>query len=260
MQPLALLPQSEARALRGVLFDLDDTLLDHGKLTEVAYSALFRLRESGLELYAVTGRPLAWVRLLARLFPIDGGVGENGGGMVGPGGELVDSVTPAVRGERTARLAELVKAVRAEFPALEPADDAAERLTDFTFDIGERQKVAAPVVERVTAFARERGATVHVSSVHLHVGFDPVDKASGVVRLLKALRHVDATLALRRYAFVGDSENDAACFGAFRSTIGVANLRGKPTLAPRFITEAPRGRGIAELARILGALRASAEC
>jgi len=260
MQPLALLPQSEARALRGVLFDLDDTLLDHGKLTEVAYSALFRLRESGLELYAVTGRPLAWVRLLARLFPIDGGVGENGGGMVGPSGELIDSVAPAVRAGRTERLAQLVKAVRAEFPALAAADDADERTTDFTFDIGERQRVAVEVVERVAAFARERGATVHVSSVHLHVGFDAVDKASGVVRLLKALRGVDATLALRRYAFVGDSENDAACFGAFRTTIGVANLRGRPTLAPRFITEAPRGRGIAELARVVGALRASAEC
>ena len=259
MQPLALLPQSEARGLAGFLFDLDDTLLDHGKLTEVAYSALFRLRESGLELYAVTGRPLTWVRLLARLFPIDGGVGENGGGMVGPGGELVDNVTAAVRAERTARLAELVKAVRAAFPALEPADDASERITDFTFDIGERQKVEPPVVERVTAFARERGATVHVSSVHLHVGFDAVDKASGVVRLLKALRAVDATRALRRYAFVGDSENDAACFGAFKTTIGVANLRGRPTLAPRFITAAPRGRGIAELARVVGALRASAE-
>jgi hydroxymethylpyrimidine pyrophosphatase-like HAD family hydrolase len=100
---------------------------------------------------------------------------------------------------------------------------------------------------------------VHVSSVHLHVGFDAVDKASGVVRLLRALHGIDPTLALRRYAFIGDSENDAACFGAFRTTAGVKNLRGRPTLAPRFVTEAPRGRGVAELARVLGALRASAE-
>jgi HAD superfamily hydrolase (TIGR01484 family) len=259
MQPLAHLTRSEACALRGVLFDLDDTLLDHGKLTEAAYSALFRLRESGLELYAVTGRPLAWVRLLARLFPIDGGVGENGGGMVGQGGEGIDSVTVDVRAARNARLVDLVRATRTAFPDLQPADDASERLTDFTFDVGERQRVEPAVVERVTAFARERGATVHVSSVHLHVGFDAVDKASGVVRLLRALHGIDPTLALRRYAFIGDSENDAACFGAFRTTVGVANLRGRPTLAPRFVTEAARGRGVAELARVLGALRASAE-
>jgi len=259
MQSLTTLPQAEARALRGVLFDLDDTLLDHGKLTEVAYSALFRLRESGLELYVVTGRPLAWVRLVGRLFPVDGGVGENGGVMVGPGGQALDAVSPAERERRTTRLAELVREIRREFPDLEPPDDASERLSDYTFDVGERRTVEPAVVERVSAFARERGATVHVSSVHLHVGYDAVDKASGAVRMLRALKGIDPTAALARYAFVGDSENDAACFGAFHTTVGVANLRGRPTLAPRFITEAPRGRGVAELARVLSALRASAE-
>jgi len=259
MQPLSTLTQAEARGLRGLLFDLDDTLLDDGKLSEAAYSALFRLRESGLELYVVTGRPIAWVRLIGRLFPVDGGVGENGGVMVGAGGVTMDAVAPAERARRIERLAALVVEIRAAFPDVEPPDDASERLSDFTFDVGEKHQVPAARVAELAAFARERGATVHVSSVHLHVGFDAVDKASGVVRLLRTLRGVDATVALGRYAFVGDSENDAACFGAFKTTVGVANLRGKPTLAPRFITEAPRGRGIAELARVLGALRASAE-
>jgi HAD superfamily hydrolase (TIGR01484 family) len=259
MKPLAALDPSEARALRGVLFDLDDTLLDHGKLTEAAYSALFRLREAGLELYAVTGRPLTWVRLLARLFPVDGGVGENGGVLVGPGGAALDTVVPTERAARRARLTALVTEVRRAFAELEPADDASERLSDFTFDIGEHRRVAPERVAEVATFARARGATVHVSSVHLHVGFDSVDKASGAVRLLRQLAGVDPSVAVTRYAFVGDSENDAACFSAFRTTIGVANLRGRPTLAPRFLTTAPRGRGVAELARVLLALRASAE-
>lgn len=259
MKPLAALTSAEARALRGVLFDLDDTLLDHGKLTEGAYSALFRLREAGLELYAVTGRPSAWVRLMARLFPVNGGVGENGGGLVGPGGKVLDAVSTNERAARSARLATLVAEVRRAFAELEPADDASERVTDFTFDIGEHRRVAPERVAELSAFARARGATVHVSSVHLHVGFDAVDKASGSVRLLRMLADVDPSTATTRYAFVGDSENDAACFGAFRTTIGVANLRGRPTLAPRFLTTAPRGEGIAELARVLGALRASAE-
>jgi hydroxymethylpyrimidine pyrophosphatase-like HAD family hydrolase len=100
---------------------------------------------------------------------------------------------------------------------------------------------------------------VFVSSVHLHVGFDPIDKASGAVALLRALRDTDATAALTRYAFIGDSENDAACFAAFRTSIGVANLRGRPTLRPRFMTRGARSAGFAEMARTLGALRASAE-
>jgi HAD superfamily hydrolase (TIGR01484 family) len=256
MARLSSLGADEVGRLRGLLFDLDDTLLDHGKLSEAAYSALFRLKEHGFELYAVTGRPLGWVRLLSRLFPIDGGVAENGGMLIGAGGLVLDGISPEQRAQRTTRLATLVADIKRAFPAIEPPDDAGERLTDYTFDIGERKTVAPDEIARVTAFARERGATVHVSSVHLHVGFDPVDKASGVVRLLKRLQNVDPTAALARYAFIGDSENDAACFAAFHTTIGVQNLKGRPSLRPRFITDAPRGQGFAELAAHLVALKA----
>jgi HAD superfamily hydrolase (TIGR01484 family) len=259
MLPLTALGRAEALGLDGLLFDLDDTLLDHGALTEQAYAALFRLREAGLRLYVVTGRPLGWVRLLARLFPVDGGVAENGGALVGPGGRQLELEPQTVRSERTRRLRELVGEIEGAFPELEPPDDVGERVTDYTFDVGESRTVDAETVRRLTAFARERGATVHVSSVHLHVGYDATDKASGAVRLLEALSGVDPTRALSRYAFVGDSENDAACFGAFKTTIGVANLRGRPTLLPRYITRAERGAGFAELARTLGSLRASAE-
>jgi HAD superfamily hydrolase (TIGR01484 family) len=258
MQPLAELERAEALALRGLLFDLDDTFIDEGKLTEAAYSSLFRLREAGLELYIVTGRPLGWVRLFSRLFPVDGGVAENGGALV-VNGKLLEMATPPERARRRAQLDALVALLRETFPDLEPVRDPSERLSDFTFDIGEEAHVDASRVRDVAAFARERGATVFVSSVHLHVGYDPVDKASGTLALLRALHDVDATAALARYAFIGDSENDAACFAAFRTSIGVANLRGRPTLRPRFITRGARSAGFAEMARTLGALRASAE-
>jgi hydroxymethylpyrimidine pyrophosphatase-like HAD family hydrolase len=153
-------------------------------------------------------------------------------------------------------LVELVRALHERFPELVPPDDVSERVTDYTFDIGEKQRVPRDVVEAVAAFARERGATVHVSSVHLHVGYDAVDKASGAVNLLRRLTAIDPTAALHSYAFVGDSENDAACFAAFRTTVGVANLSGRPSLRPRYITEKARGEGFAELAAVLTARRA----
>jgi HAD superfamily hydrolase (TIGR01484 family) len=258
MQPLAALERSEALALRGLLFDLDDTFIDEGKITEAAYSSLFRLREAGLELYIVTGRPLGWVRLFSRVFPVDGGVAENGGALV-VNGRLLEVTPPLERARRRAELDALVSLMRETFPDIEPVRDPSERLSDFTFDIGEEALVDAARVREAAAFAREKGATVFVSSVHLHVGFDPVDKASGAVALLRALHDVDATGALARYAFIGDSENDAACFAAFRTSIGVANLRGRPTLRPRFVTRGVRSAGFAEMARTFGALRASAE-
>jgi hypothetical protein len=48
MKPLSHLTATEAKGLRGLLFDLDDTVLDEGRLTEHAYGALFRLSRAGL--------------------------------------------------------------------------------------------------------------------------------------------------------------------------------------------------------------------
>ena len=61
MKALSSLGAEEARRLRGLLFDLDDTLLSHGVLTRAAYGALWDLRDAGLALVAVTGRPSGWV-------------------------------------------------------------------------------------------------------------------------------------------------------------------------------------------------------
>src|ERR1700733_14429647 len=78
MLPILNLPTLVPAGLRGLLFDLDDTLLDHSKLSEAAYSSLFRLREAGFELYAVTGRPAGWAATIVNQWPISGAVAENG--------------------------------------------------------------------------------------------------------------------------------------------------------------------------------------
>jgi HAD superfamily hydrolase (TIGR01484 family) len=249
MRPITALAQDAARRLRGLLFDLDDTLLDHAKLTEAAYSSLFRLREAGFESYAVTGRPAGWAAVIARQWPIDGAVAENGALAYvadARGLHTLDPVEGAERGRRQAALAALVAEVRAEFPELVPADDVPLRRTDFTFDIGEHERVPRERVARVKAFAEARGASTLASSVHLHLSFDREDKASGAVRLIRSLRGLDPSSILTRYAFIGDSENDASCFAAFHASIGVHNLSGRPTLTPRYITTRERGAGFVE--------------
>jgi HAD superfamily hydrolase (TIGR01484 family) len=249
MLPVNSLSKRAAGRLRGLLFDLDDTLLDHAKLSEAAYSSLFRLREAGFESYAVTGRPAGWAAVIARQWPIDGAVAENGAiAFVADerGLHTFDPVPESERERRKAALAALVAEVRAEFPELVPADDVPLRRTDFTFDIGEQEHVPRERVALVRAFAEARGASTLASSVHLHLSFDREDKASGVVRLIRALRGVDPSAILARYAFIGDSENDAACFAAFQHSIGVRNLSGRATLTPRYRTTRERGAGFAE--------------
>lgn len=251
MKPIASLSATEAARLRGVCFDLDDTLLDHGHLREETYSALFRLREAGLSLYGVTGRPAGWAEVLARLFPVQAVVAENGAVVCARREERVltlDSVDAAERAARDRRLAELLQKFRERFADFEPADDVRARISDRTFDIGEFRQVGARRVQEASAFLREQGARTFVSSVHLHVTFDHADKASGAVRVLAADSGLDATAVRHAFAYLGDSENDASCFAAFSVSIGVANLRGRATLRPRYITTQPMGAGVVEAA------------
>lgn len=254
MKSITALSSAEASTLTGLLFDLDDTVLDDGRLGEAAYSALFRLREAGLRLIAVTGRPASWAELVARQWPVDAAIAENGPiGWSRDGAHLVrfDSVDVDERNRRAARLTALVEVVRRELPELVPADDVNGRVTDFAFDINEHHRATEETIARAVELGRAQGATSFRSSVHLHFTFDRLDKATGALRYLRLRHQVDPTAARRLFAFIGDSENDAPCFAAFRTTIAVANLRGRPSLAPRFITEAPKGLGFAEAARIL---------
>lgn len=258
MRPISELPAAEAQGLDGLLFDLDDTLLDHGKLGEAAYASLFRLRESGLRLIAVTGRPAGWGEVLVRQWPIDGAVTENGAVALFAGEEGVrrlDAASEEERRRRRVRVAEIVAAVAEAHPEVHPADDVAARVSDFTFDIGERHRVAPEVVHAVARLARERGARTFTSSVHLHVTFDGDDKATGAVRLIRFLYGTDPTLARLRWAFIGDSENDASCFAGFRTTIAVQNFSGRPTVGPRYLTPGARGGGFGQAATALVARR-----
>jgi HAD superfamily hydrolase (TIGR01484 family) len=258
MLPIERLTEEESRGLRVLLFDLDDTLLTGGRLEEAAYRALFRLRESGLELVAVTGRPLGWVEVIARQWPIAGAVAENGAVACARGASARLEIIDFGEGERQARrtrLGEITDILRARFPELRPSDDVHARRSDFTFDIGEHERVDEETILAVRRLAHGLGARTMASSVHVHVTLDGLDKASGAARFLARRLGMDPTESRVHAAFIGDSENDAACFGAFRTTLGVANLRGRPTVAPRFVTEAPRGAGFAEAAAVIVARR-----
>jgi HAD superfamily hydrolase (TIGR01484 family) len=252
--------RADARALQGVLFDLDDTVLTEGRLTLAALRALYQLHEQGLVLVGVTGRPAAWGQVLARQWPVTGMVTENG--IITLAKEhnrirVYDRATPDERKERRARLMQLVSEISSTFPELEPSDDVAGRFADYSFDIAEATTVDGNVVKAASELARERGARVVQSSIQLHVSFDGDDKASGVLRFLGARLGVDASSARYRFAFVGDSENDAPCFAAFQHSFGVANLRGRASLLPRYKASRPAGDGFAEIASAILEARAA---
>ncbi len=260
MLPLSALGRDEARGLRGLFFDLDDTVLAHGKLGESAYSMVHRLAASGLDLFALTGRPLSFADFIARTWPVRGAIGENGAvGVLAEGGRVnvVDPLPEEERARRRARLAALVLRVRSACPALVPSDDCHYRWTDFTFDIGEHERADEADIRVATELGFAARARVTRSSIHLHLSFDRHDKASGAVAFLARSLGEDGTRALRTFAFVGDSDNDAPAFAAFRTSVGVANLRTTASLRPRYLTEGASAEGFVELGERLLELRSA---
>jgi hydroxymethylpyrimidine pyrophosphatase-like HAD family hydrolase len=229
-------------------------VLDHGALARDTYAALHRLAEGGMILVAVTGRPSSWGAVIARQWPVHGVVAENGAiahskqdGRV----QLWDELPPDARASRQRRLREIADAVLAAFPGLRLADDCSGRTTDVTIDIGEFERVAADVVSAAIELATRLGARTSTSSVHLHLSLDGDDKATGVVRFLGRRFGQDPTACRWKFAFIGDSENDASCFAAFRTTIAVRNFRGRPTVMPRFLVSEERGKGFVRAADLL---------
>ncbi|MCS6898362.1 MAG: HAD-IIB family hydrolase [Myxococcales bacterium] len=263
MRPLDQITEEEARRVEGLILDLDDTILDHGYLEEEAFGALHRVARSGLLSLIATGRPAGWGEVLARQWPVAGVVTENGAvafQRIGAGVERFERVSPGERQQRRHLLECRVEALQERFPELRLADDNGLRRSDITLDVGEREQVPAGLVREVVALAKSWGLRVTVSSIHLHLSLDGDDKASGVLWFLRERLGVDPTRALGRWAFVGDSLNDAPCFGAFSLTFGVANVSryvSQLSRPPRYVAKGERGAGFAEIVGMLLARRGS---
>lgn len=261
MLPVGSLSQDEAGRLSGVIFDVDDTVTRHGKLEAVAFESMWRLRAAGLQLVAVTGRPLGWAEFIARQWPVSLAIGENGAGWVWGTektwrrGYYADETARREHGEL---LATLVREVRSAFPEVALANDQGLRCCDVAFDIGEEHELAADQIQRLAEFIEAKGAKAVVSSVHAHAVFGDWDKAKGCRRALKEVLSVDLEGERNRWLFVGDSGNDAAAFAYFPLSVGVANVADhmdRLPVPPRYVTDADRGRGFCELADLLLRLR-----
>lgn len=263
MRPLSALSSEEANRIAGLATDADDTVLDHGELGIAALTALWAAREAHFPVLVATGRSVAFAEVLVRMWPVIGAVAENGALSVvrrGHGVVRLDPRAPDERARVRARLDGIVAEVRRAFPDATLSDDASGRVSDVTFDIGETRQVPRVQVAAMAALAVRLGARTTTSSVHLHLTLDQADKASGVLSFLAAERGVDPTWARGRWAYVGDSVNDAPAFAAFAPTFGVANVDSSVralSVPPRYVTEAPRGGGFAELMSVLLSSRGS---
>jgi HAD superfamily hydrolase (TIGR01484 family) len=78
MKPIKQFSSVVKKKIRYVLSDIDDTLTLNGRLPAVVFAAMERLQKAGVDLIPITGRPAGWCDHIARMWPVDGIVGENG--------------------------------------------------------------------------------------------------------------------------------------------------------------------------------------
>ena len=252
MKPLADLP---ARGVRGVLFDIDETLTTEGRLTAQAYSAMESLKDAQLLVVPITGRPAGWCDHIARMWPVDAVVGENGAfyfwheaGRLGK--RYVDD--DATRVAKRARLGAIADRILSAVPGCALASDQAYREADLAIDFCE-DVPALPLAaaERIAHLMREAGLTAKISSIHVNGWFGDYDKLATTRLLVRERFGLDLERANASLVFAGDSPNDAPMFGFFERSVGVANVRrfaGRLAAEPKFVARGESGAGFAELA------------
>ena len=255
MKPLS--DWTPPHSLRGVFFDIDDTLSTDGRVTPDAYAAMAQVRAAGLLMIPITGRPAGWCDHIARMWPVDAVVGENGAFYFSydrAARKLLkryrdDDVT---RERNRARLTAVRDQILAAVPGAALASDQAYREADLAIDYCEDvPPLDERVIDRIVALMRAAGMTAKVSSIHVNGWFGEYDKL-GMTRALAQERFaVDLDARRADYVFVGDSPNDAPLFAFFPNSIGVANVRAaahRIERLPAYVTAASGGAGFAEVA------------
>jgi HAD superfamily hydrolase (TIGR01484 family) len=267
LRPLTDFPHATARQAVAVLTDIDDTLTHEGRLPALAYDALERLRDAGLIVIPVTGRPAGWCDLIARQWPVDGVVGENGAFWFRYDDRARRMVRRFMRPDSEwqadrKRLEAVAAQVLRDVPGTALASDQGYRAVDLAIDFCEDVPPLGPdKVAQIVAAFEAAGATAKVSSIHVNAWYGDHDKLSTSLHLLREVFGIDGAAERERIVYAGDSPNDAPMFGFFPNAVGVANVRdfvGRMSALPAYVTRGRSAEGFAELAELLTAARAVA--
>jgi len=247
--------------VRGILTDIDDTLTTEGDIPMGVVAALAALREAGVPVIAVTGRPMGWSRPIAEQVPLAAVVAENGAValFVEDGALRIEyAQVDDVRRVNGARLAAVAARILREVPGATLARDSAGRVTDIAIDHAEFVHLPTPAIEQVVALMTSEGMNATVSSIHINGWYGDHSKLTGADWIVRRRLGRDLEAEHAAWIYVGDSTNDQSMFEHFPLSVGVANLLDfaeQLTSWPAYLTRHDRGRGFIEVAERLLAAR-----
>lgn len=242
--------------------DIDGTLTTSGMFSTSVLASLYRLREAGLKLILVTGRPSGWVQGLVSYLPVDAAIAENGG-VIFQGAESLpwlrdasaDDYAPIKDSNLRAKLETVFSALKRNHPELETTEDNCYRLSDFTFH------AAGLTSEKLFALKAEvekQECAFTWSTIHAHIMPHGQQKGAALRWLLKRM-NFPSNPAVSTLT-VGDSPNDATLFAPafFPVSVGVANIekyRHMMDFFPAEVSSKSEGDGFVEIADRLLAVK-----
>ena len=260
LQPFNRFPAHLRQTIAYVLTDIDDTLTLDGRLPAVALEAMERLQAADIKVVPITGRPAGWCDHIARMWPVDALVGENGAFYFTYDRRQRRMLrrywrSAEQRRKDRQRLARIKVEILAAVPGSAVAADQAYREADLAIDFCEDVlPLDEAAVDRIVAVFKKHGAQAKVSSIHVNGWFGRYDKLSMTKRLFDEVFGVDMDHAKARIIYSGDSPNDAPMFAYFPHAVGVANVRrwgARLSHQPAWITDEGGGFGFAEMTRHL---------
>ncbi len=254
------IPKQFCRDLEYFFTDIDDTLTTNGLLPSSSLEAVWALHEAGIKVVPITGRPAGWCDHIARMWPVEGVIGENGAFYFSYDREClkverVFNLSEDERLQSTERLLRIQRRVLEEVPGCAVASDQDYRLFDLAIDYCEDvSPLKQDELDRIVKIIEEEKAVYKISSIHINCWYGRYDKVSCLKRFLLDRTGKSIDEYQKKIFFIGDSPNDEPVFGELNYTGAVANIKkflDSMKAHPLYLTSGESGDGFREMVQVL---------
>lgn len=255
MKPLR---EFTAQNIRFVFTDIDGTLTSDGRLPADSYQALWNLHKKNIAVVPITGRPAGWCEMIARFWPVEAVIGENGAFYFRYLNQKMCRHFVRTEKQRIAdqkKLKVLEKKILKSVKGSAVSSDQFSRLFDLAIDFCEDvPRLPKTSVNKIVEIFKDAGAIAKVSSIHVNGWFGKYDKLSMCKKYLKREHKLELDDIQDQVVFVGDSPNDEPLFKGFKNSFAVANIKeflGDLKHKPTYIASQPEGSGFVEVSETL---------
>ncbi len=240
--------------------DIDDTITTDGLITPQAFESIWNLHNAGIKVVPVTGRPAGWCDHIARMWPVEGIIGENGAFYFSYDRKnkkmrRVYLLSEEERLQHREKLTKLGERIIREVPGSKIAADQPFRIADLAIDYREdTTPLNRAAVSRICEIMEDEGVNYKVSSIHVNCWFGEYDKLTCLKKFIEDREKTDYENMIDRILFIGDSPNDEPMFRELKNTVAVANIKyflDDIENYPTYITNKPSGEGFREAVNII---------